>query len=155
MNNICITRESLFGEINVPGDKSISHRSIMLASLSEGSSRINGFLNGADCISTMNAFKEMGVDINCDMDRHTLIVRGAGLHGLKAPNAPLDMGNSGTTTRLISGILSGQNFSTKLYGDESLSARPMNRIISPLLLRNANIRSERNNGCLPLIIDFP
>ena len=153
MNNICITRKSLFGEINVPGDKSISHRSIMLASLSGGSSRINGFLNGADCISTMNAFKKMGVEINCDMDRHTLIIRGAGLHGLKVPVTPLDMGNSGTTTRLISGILSGQNFSTKLYGDESLSARPMNRIISPLLLRNANIRSERNNGCLPLIIN--
>ena len=152
MNNICITRKSLSGEINVPGDKSISHRSIMLASLSEGISRVNGFLNGADCISTMNAFKKMGIDINCDIDRHTLIIRGAGLHGLKAPNAPLDMGNSGTTTRLISGILSGQNFSTKLYGDESLSARPMNRIISPLLLRHANIRSERNNGCLPLII---
>lgn len=154
MKKISITRKKLFGEIMVPGDKSISHRSVMLAAISEGSSRITGFLNGADCLSTMNAFKKMGVEINDDLlDKHILVIKGTGLHGLKVPNTPIDMGNSGTTTRLISGILSGQRFSTELYGDDSLSARPMSRIISPLLLRNANIHSKKENGCLPLLID--
>jgi 3-phosphoshikimate 1-carboxyvinyltransferase len=152
MREVQISKKSLHGEIIVPGDKSISHRSIMFSSLSNGKSRITGFLNGADCISTIGAFREMGVNISEDKNNNEIIVQGVGLHGLKSPSKSLDMGNSGTTTRLISGILVGQKFESELYGDESLSKRPMRRIIEPLNKRHADISSKLNTDCLPLII---
>ncbi|MBO6149279.1 MAG: 3-phosphoshikimate 1-carboxyvinyltransferase [Lachnospiraceae bacterium] len=140
----------LKGELNVPGDKSISHRSIMLGAIAEGVTEIRGFLKSADCIHTIGCFKAMGVDIEEEED--VIRVKGAGLRGLAAPSSPLDCGNSGTTMRLISGILSGQAFPTRLIGDSSLSRRPMKRIISPLTAMGALISSENGSGCAPLSI---
>lgn len=141
----------LKGKINVPGDKSISHRSIMLGSIASGITEVHGFLNGADCISSMNCFRQMGVDI--DYDGSIVTIHGNGLHGLKAPAATLDVGNSGTTTRLMSGILAAQNFSSRVIGDDSICRRPMKRIITPLAMMGADITSERGNDCAPLIIN--
>ncbi len=141
---------SMKGELTVPGDKSISHRSIMLGSIAEGTSRIHGFLTGADCISTMSCFRAMGVEILQDGTEVT--VHGAGLHGLKAPADILDCGNSGTTTRILSGLLAGQGFDTVLTGDESIRRRPMKRIMEPLTLMGADISSREGNGCAPLVI---
>ncbi len=141
----------LKGEITVPGDKSISHRSIMLGSIASGITEVHGFLNGADCISSMNCFRQMGVDI--DYDGSIVTIHGNGLHGLKAPAATLDVGNSGTTTRLMSGILAAQNFSSRVIGDDSICRRPMKRIITPLAMMGADITSERGNDCAPLIIN--
>lgn len=141
----------LKGEINVPGDKSISHRSIMLGSIASGITEVHGFLNGADCISSMNCFRQMGVDI--DYDGSIVTIHGNGLHGLKAPADTLDVGNSGTTTRLMSGILAAQNFSSRVIGDDSICRRPMKRIITPLAMMGADITSERGNDCAPLIIN--
>ena len=140
----------LKGEITVPGDKSISHRSIMLGALSKGATRITHFLNGADCLSTIGCFREMGIQI--EQEKDTILVYGKGLHGLAAPGHILDTGNSGTTTRLISGILSGQRFSSMLSGDASLNTRPMDRIITPLTRMGAEIQSVNHNGCAPLQI---
>ncbi len=144
----------LKGEIKVPGDKSISHRSIMFGAISTGDTCVRGFLKSADCISTMNCFRSMGIGIEEESDGEGdyILVHGKGLHGLKEPSSPLDCGNSGTTTRLISGILSGQEFETRLMGDSSLSKRPMKRIIEPLSSLGASIRSEKGDGLLPLII---
>jgi 3-phosphoshikimate 1-carboxyvinyltransferase len=136
------------GRLRVPGDKSISHRAVMFGSISKGITRITGFLNGADCISTISIFKKMGIDI--EMNGTSVIVKGNGLHGLKRPDSILDCGNSGTTTRLVSGILSAQNFTSVLTGDKSIQKRPMNRIITPLSLMGANI--ESNDGFAPLTI---
>ena len=141
----------LRGTIRVPGDKSISHRAVMLGSISEGTTHITGFLNGADCISTVNCFKAMGVNIEYDGGSEVL-VHGAGLFGLKEPASILDCGNSGTTTRIISGILAGQSFVSRLTGDKSIQKRPMNRIIEPLRLMGADIISEKGNDCVPLKI---
>jgi len=141
----------LKGEITVPGDKSISHRSIMLGSIALGITEVHGFLNGADCISSMNCFRQMGVDI--DYDGSIVTIHGNGLHGLKAPADTLDVGNSGTTTRLMSGILAAQNFSSRVIGDDSICRRPMKRIITPLAMMGADITSERGNDCAPLIIN--
>lgn len=141
----------LKGEITVPGDKSISHRSIMLGSIASGITEVHGFLNGADCISSMNCFRQMGVDI--DYDGSIVTIHGNGLHGLKAPADTLDVGNSGTTTRLMSGILAAQNFSSRVIGDDSICRRPMKRIITPLAMMEADITSERGNDCAPLIIN--
>ncbi len=141
----------LKGEITVPGDKSISHRSIMLGSIASGITEVHGFLNGADCISSMNCFRQMGVDI--DYDGSIVTIHGNGLHGLKAPADTLDVGNSGTTTRLMSGILAAQNFSSRVIGDDSICRRPMKRIITPLAMMGADITSERGNDCAPLIIN--
>lgn len=141
----------LKGEITVPGDKSISHRSIMLGSIASGTTEVHGFLNGADCISSMNCFRQMGVDI--DYDGSIVTIHGNGLHGLKAPADTLDVGNSGTTTRLMSGILAAQNFSSRVIGDDSICRRPMKRIITPLAMMGADITSERGNDCAPLIIN--
>lgn len=141
----------LKGEITVPGDKSISHRSIMLGSIASGVTEVHGFLNGADCISSMNCFRQMGVDI--DYDGSIVTIHGNGLHGLKAPADTLDVGNSGTTTRLMSGILAAQNFSSRVIGDNSICRRPMKRIITPLAMMGADITSERGNDCAPLIIN--
>ena len=141
----------LKGEITVPGDKSISHRSIMLGSIASGVTEVHGFLNGADCISSMNCIRQMGVDI--DYDGSIVTIHGNGLHGLKAPADTLDVGNSGTTTRLMSGILAAQNFSSRVIGDDSICRRPMKRIITPLAMMGADITSERGNDCAPLIIN--
>ena len=140
----------LQGEIKVPGDKSISHRAIMLGSLAKGTTEITNFLQGADCLSTIDCFKNMGIQIENKMD--SVLVHGLGLHGLKKPKKMLDVGNSGTTTRLMSGILAAQDFETQLNGDASIQKRPMNRIINPLSLMGAQIESLRGNGCAPLRI---
>lgn len=140
--------KSLKGSVTIPGDKSISHRAVMFGSIAKGITEITGFLQGADCLSTISCFQKMGVNIENIGDK--VIVHGNGLRGLNAPNEILDVGNSGTTTRLISGILAGQNFTSVLSGDSSLNKRPMKRIITPLSLMGANISS--NEGCAPLTI---
>lgn len=140
----------LWGEVTVPGDKSISHRAVMFGALAEGTTEIINFLKGADCLSTIEAFRKMGVLI--EEKKNVLCIRGKGLHGLQKPSSVLDMGNSGTTTRLLSGILSGQKFETVLTGDASIQKRPMDRIITPLSLMGAKIKSDRGNGCAPLRI---
>lgn len=140
----------LKGEVTIPGDKSISHRSIMLGSIALGTTEITHFLEGADCLSTIDCFRKMGVEI--ERKPSSILVHGKGLRGLTAPASTLNVGNSGTTTRLISGILSGQNFATTLSGDDSLNSRPMKRIMTPLNTMGAHIRSLNNNGCAPLHI---
>ncbi|HAO32151.1 MAG TPA: 3-phosphoshikimate 1-carboxyvinyltransferase, partial [Candidatus Competibacteraceae bacterium] len=114
----------LRGRLRVPGDKSISHRAIMFGALAEGVTTINGFLEGEDCLATLRAFRAMGVRID-GPDRGRVVVHGVGLHGLRAPAEPLDMGNSGTSMRLLAGLLAGQAFDTVLTGDASLTRRPM------------------------------
>lgn len=138
------------GEVTIPGDKSISHRAVMFGSLAEGATEVTGFLRGADCLSTIDCFRRLGISIE-DKDERILI-HGKGLHGLSAPAQILDAGNSGTTTRLISGILSGQAFETTLTGDASIQKRPMGRIIEPLSQMGASITSLSGNGCAPLRI---
>ncbi len=140
----------LHGELTIPGDKSISHRSVMFASLAKGTSHIKGFLPGADCLSTIHCFRQMGIEIY--QEESIVTVTGQGMRGLKKPKSILDCGNSGTTTRLISGILAGQNFTSTLTGDESIQKRPMKRIILPLTQMGASIASLRDNGCAPLQI---
>ena len=140
----------LKGEVTIPGDKSISHRSIMLGSIALGTTEITHFLEGADCLSTIDCFRKMGVEI--ERKPSSILVHGRGLRGLTAPASTLNVGNSGTTTRLISGILSGQNFATTLSGDDSLNSRPMKRIMTPLNTMGAHIRSLNDNGCAPLHI---
>lgn len=141
----------LKGEIDIPGDKSISHRSIMLGSIAQGTTEITHFLKGADCLSTIRCFRHMGVEIEEKPDY--ILVHGKGLRGLTAPDTTLNTGNSGTTTRLIAGILAGQSFSSTLSGDESLNSRPMARIISPLSEMGADITSLNQNDCAPLRIN--
>ena len=141
----------LRGEITIPGDKSISHRSVMFGSLAKGTTKITGFLQGADCLSTISCFRKMGISIENLED--TVLVHGNGLHGLKKPDSVLDCGNSGTTIRLISGILSAQNFSVTLTGDASIQKRPMKRIMDPLSQMGADITSVNGNGCAPLAIN--
>lgn len=140
----------LRGELTVPGDKSISHRSVMFGSIAKGTTEIQGFLEGADCLSTISCFRHMGIEI--EKKDSGILVRGRGLRGLRAPNRVLDCQNSGTTTRLISGILAPQNFQVTLTGDESIQKRPMNRIIEPLSMMGAHIQSLNQNGCAPLEI---
>lgn len=142
---------SLRGEISVPGDKSISHRAIMLGSLSKGTTEVTNFLQGADCLSTISCFRKMGVSI--DNLGNRVIIKGNGLHGLKCPTDVLDTGNSGTTTRLMSGILAGQNFTVTVNGDASIQKRPMGRIMTPLSQMGAKITSLNGNGCAPLQIE--
>ena len=141
---------SLKGEIPVPGDKSVSHRSIMLGAIAEGETHIRHFLNAADCRSTISCFRQMGIEINAKDDEVT--VTGKGLYGLTKPGRILDAGNSGTTIRLISGILSGQSFSSCITGDASVCRRPMKRIMDPLGQMGADIRSVNNDSCAPLDI---
>lgn len=141
------------GEVTVPGDKSISHRSVMLGALAKGDTEVHGFLQGADCLSSISCFRKMGVEIeNPGSADGTVVIRGRGLHGLCAPEDTLDVGNSGTTTRLMSGILAAQDFVSRVDGDASIRKRPMGRIITPLSMMGADIRSEQGNGCAPLII---
>jgi len=140
---------ALAGEVRVPGDKSISHRAVMLGALAQGTTEISGFLNGEDCLCTMKAFQAMGVRVDV-LSPTALRVHGVGLRGLKAPAGPLDLGNSGTSMRLMAGLMSGQAFGTTLIGDESLSRRPMKRIIEPLTQMGAKIDSVE--GHAPLTI---
>jgi 3-phosphoshikimate 1-carboxyvinyltransferase len=140
---------SLHGTLRVPGDKSISHRSIMLGSLARGVSEISGFLNGEDCLCTMRSFQAMGVRVET-LSPTALRIHGVGLRGLHAPAAPLDLGNSGTSMRLMSGLMAAQPYPTTLIGDPSLSRRPMKRIIGPLTQMGARI--EAVDGHAPLHI---
>ena len=140
----------LRGELRVPGDKSISHRAVMLGALAEGTTEITGFLPGADCLSTVSCFRAMGVRITQEGDHVT--VRGQGLRSLRKPDGVLDCGNSGTTMRLLGGILAPQPFDTILTGDSSVRKRPMDRIITPLSMMGADIRSIPGNGCPPLAV---
>ena len=142
--------QRLRGEVTIPGDKSISHRAVMFGSLAEGTTEVTGFLRGADCLSTIDCFRRLGITVEDKNER--ILIHGRGLHGLSAPAQLLDAGNSGTTTRLISGILSGQNFETTLTGDASIQKRPMGRIMEPLSQMGASIESIRGNGCAPLRI---
>jgi len=145
---------ALVGRCRVPGDKSISHRAIMLGSLAEGETRVDGFLQGEDSLATLAAFKKLGVSIQ-GPDNGSVVIKGVGMHGLKNPQAQaidLDMGNSGTAMRLMAGLLSGQRFSSRLSGDASLNGRPMKRVTQPLSSMGANIKS-RDNGCAPLLIE--
>lgn len=141
---------SLKGTIKVPGDKSVSHRSIMLAALAEGETRIEGFLEGEDSLNTLAAFRAMGVEVS-DPLAGQFVVKGVGLRGLKKPPGPLYLGNSGTSMRLLSGLLAGQHFDTLLEGDSSLSRRPMRRMSEPLNRMGARIETA-DNGCPPLVI---
>ena len=141
---------SLNGCIRVPGDKSISHRSIMLGAIAEGTTRISGFLEGEDSLATLRAFQAMGVDIE-GPDKGRVVVHGVGLNGLRAPAQPLDLGNSGTSMRLLSGLLSGQAFDSELVGDSSLMSRPMRRVTGPLAQMGAEIDTT-DAGTAPLKI---
>ncbi|MBE5869710.1 MAG: 3-phosphoshikimate 1-carboxyvinyltransferase [Lachnospiraceae bacterium] len=140
----------LRGEVTIPGDKSISHRAVMFGALAEGTTEVTNFLQGADCLSTIDCFRRLGIDIENTPER--ILIHGKGLHGLKKPDAELYTGNSGTTTRLISGILAGQDFDVTLNGDASIQKRPMRRIMEPLGQMGAEISSIRGNDCAPLSI---
>lgn len=139
----------LKGTLSIPGDKSISHRSIMFGSIAKGTTKIHNFLKGDDCLSTIECFRKLGIDI--EMHNDHILVHGKGLHGLEPAAEILDCGNSGTTTRLISGILAGQPFTSTLTGDASIQKRPMKRIIEPLRQMHAAIEGKDDNFC-PLTI---
>lgn len=141
----------LKGEVCIPGDKSISHRSVMFGAIAHGITEIHHFLMGADCLATIDCFRKMGIEIHIQKDR--VLVHGKGLHGLSSPSEILQVKNSGTTTRLISGILAGQPFASSLSGDDSLNSRPMKRIMEPLTQMGAHISSLLGNDCAPLKIE--
>lgn len=149
MTNIS-KNNGLRGEITIPGDKSISHRAVMFGSLADGLTEVTNFLQGADCLSTIECFRSMGIEIENTPDK--ILIHGKGLYGLQAPASVLDAGNSGTTTRLISGILAAQPFETMLTGDASIQKRPMRRIMEPLSMMGADIISVNGNDCAPLQI---
>jgi len=136
------------GTIRVPGDKSISHRALMLGAIADGPSTIRGFLAGEDCIATMTAMRKLGVEIQTGAD--SIVVNGVGMRGLRAPEGPLDLGNSGTAIRLLAGLLAPQAFDTALTGDASLRRRPMQRVAEPLIAMGASIATT--NGCPPIRI---
>lgn len=135
--------------ITIPGDKSISHRAIMLGSLAKGITRVQNFLIGDDCLATIKCFEQMGIKI---VQNDDIIIHGNGLHGLRQADSSLYVGNSGTTIRLLSGILAGQKFSTTISGDDSIEQRPMNRIINPLRQMGANITATKDDSYAPLYI---
>jgi 3-phosphoshikimate 1-carboxyvinyltransferase len=141
---------SLHGRLRVPGDKSISHRSIMLGALAEGVTQVAGFLEGEDSLATLRAFRAMGVEIE-GPDHGRVVIHGVGMNGLRSPDAPLDLGNSGTSMRLMAGLLAGQDLEVTLIGDASLSRRPMRRVTDPLALMGAEIGSTPK-GTAPLHI---
>lgn len=128
------------GEITIPGDKSISHRAVMLGAIADGTTHIKGFLKGADCLSTIDCFRKLGIEI--DVTDEVITVYGKGLHGLKKPSETLYTGNSGTTTRLLCGLLCAQNFDSEITGDSSICRRPMGRVTRPLSLMGADIENE-------------
>ena len=133
----------LSGSFRVPGDKSCSHRSVMFGSLAKGETRVSGFLEGEDSLNTLKAFRAMGVEIEHPAPGE-LVIQGVGLRGLRAPTAPLDLGNSGTAMRLMAGVLAGQAFDSEMVGDSSLSGRPMGRVITPLTQMGAQIAGDEN-----------
>lgn len=154
-------KHSFHGELTVPGDKSISHRGIMFGAISNGLTEVTNFLQGADCLSTISCFRQLGIPIENDGSR--VLVHGKGLHGLSAPSQVLDVGNSGTTLRLISGILAGQSFQSTLNGDASIRKRPMKRIFVPLSKMGARFqcwdpvhfpgqRSKTSSDCAPFTV---
>lgn len=146
-----ITRKiGLKGQLNIPGDKSISHRAIMLGAISTGTTVVTNFLQGADCLSSIQCFRQMGITIENTKD--VVRIHGKGIHGLKKPIDTLDVGNSGTTLRLMSGLLAAAPFTSRVNGDASIQKRPMGRVITPLSLMGANITCEKNNNCAPLLI---
>lgn len=147
---ILTRKNSLKGTVSVPGDKSISHRSVMLGSICNGITEVHHFLQGADCLSSIACFRQMGIHIENNGD--IVRIHGKGLYGLTKPSDILNTGNSGTTTRLMSGILSGQNFDCIVNGDASIQSRPMKRIITPLSMMGASIESLRGNDCAPIHI---
>jgi 3-phosphoshikimate 1-carboxyvinyltransferase len=144
-------KTGLKGEILIPGDKSVSHRSVMFAGLCDSEVKITNFLHAADCISTVNCMRALGVKVK-ELDENTLIVKGNGFHGLQEPQSIIDAGNSGTTLRLMMGILAGQKFLTTFTGDASLSRRPMGRVINPLSQMGANIVGRKENKLLPITV---
>ena len=152
MKSIAGAGKVIKGSLTVPGDKSISHRAVMFSALAKGETKVKGFLPGEDCLSTISVFRKMGVSIEQEQD--SLRIQGLGLHGLKAPGEALYCGNSGTTMRLMAGILAGQNFSSCLTGDESLEKRPMKRVCLPLEKMGAKIKmqGEKGKGTAPLEI---
>lgn len=140
--------KGLKGTIRVPGDKSISHRSIIFGSLATGETKVYDILRGEDVLSTIQVFRDLGVSIQDDGD--VIRIQGVGFQGLQAPTAPLDMGNSGTSIRLISGVLAGQDFSVTMVGDDSLSKRPMDRVAIPLRQMGVEIAGQGERDCPPL-----
>lgn len=141
----------LKGTIAVPADKSISHRSIMFGALAEGTTIVRNFLRGEDCYSTLHAFQSLGVPIHDD--GQTITIEGQGFNGLKPAQDPIDIGNSGTTIRLMMGILAGQPFTTTLFGDNSLNKRPMNRVMLPLREMGANVRGHEQTEFPPITVN--
>ena len=143
--------KGLQGEIFIPGDKSISHRSVMFSSLGDKAVTIKNFLNSQDCLSTVSCMEALGVKIE-KINDNELVVHGVGINGLKEPENVLDAGNSGTTLRLLMGMLSAQNFFVTFTGDDSLRKRPMARVIKPLSKMGAQLVSRENSRLLPLAI---
>ena len=140
------------GSLEVPGDKSISHRAIMLGALAQGITTVKNFSDGQDCLTTLVAFKKLGVEIDFDAQAKKVVIKGRGFHGLRAAKEALDMGNSGTTTRLLMGILAASNFETNLVGNQSLSKRPMARVTEPLAKMGASIKIS-SQQTLPALIE--
>lgn len=155
MRTILSRSAPLRGEITVPGDKSISHRAVMLGSIAKGTTEITGFLSGADCLSTVDCFRRLGVEISVNEQEGKVTVCGRGLRGLRPASDPVSLytGNSGTTTRIISGILAPQPFTSVISGDASIATRPMRRIMQPLSQMGAHIESVNGNDCAPLRIE--
>lgn len=152
MNSSQLLRKvnGLQGELNIPGDKSISHRAVMFGSIAEGVTEIEHFLMGADCLSTVSCFQKM--DVQIEITNEKVIVHGKGYHGLKEPQGILDVGNSGTTTRLMLGILAGTPFHSCVIGDESIAKRPMSRVTRPLKMMGARIEGREDGNFTPLAI---
>lgn len=142
--------KQLNGQIEVPADKSISHRSIMFGAIAKGTTTVKNFLRGEDCLSTLNGFKELGVPI--EDDGQTITIQGVGFEGLKPAIGPIDLGNSGTSIRLMMGILAGTNFQTTLFGDEYLNRRPMQRVMAPLNQMGAHLVGFENTQYPPISI---
>lgn len=150
MDKIIKPIEHLRGEIELPGDKSISHRAVFIGAIANGRTEAENFLEGEDCLHTVSAFQAMGIDIG--LREKKITIAGRGLNGLRKPDKKLYLGNSGTTMRILPGILAGQNFKATLTGDESLSGRPMKRIIEPLRKMGAEVSSKSTGGLPPLVI---
>lgn len=152
MTELLTNAPSVQYSLSVPGDKSISHRAVILGSIAEGQSRVKGFLFGEDCIATINVMRQLGVPITIDSETNEVIIEGRGLTGLQASTQLLDCGNSGTTMRLLSGLLAGQAFKSQLIGDASLNKRPMARVMNPLISMGANIEGYQGSELPPLTI---
>ncbi len=144
--------KSLKGEIKIPGDKSISHRAVMFGAIAKGVTEIEGFLMGEDCLSTIDCFRKLGIHINIDNKNNTVTVAGKGIRGLSSPSQLLYTGNSGTTTRLMLGLLAGQTFVSTLDGDDSIRKRPMGRVIKPLKIMGANICGMDDDNLCPVTV---